>query len=251
MDPMKNLDELFQGMKHMNRSTEVQRSTWLKLQKRIQKKKRHYFVPALTVIVMAAISLFLVFTFTGSDSGQAGPSNKALQNEVSIKAVLAYEFTGPNESYLRLQRLLSAKSEEIMKQQQEGLEFKSDPLQGSPELVTYEKFVEQTYAPFFTESTFETFKLMAFSYHFPFAGMENPQYRMAIEDIRIKQNEQNTKLYQFTAQVEYENPHGQTSAYEINGSAIFSEAGKIGRVDFQNDSGLLEAIQKDTINSTP
>lgn len=230
MDPSKEFDELFQKLKHTDRSHEARRNSLLKLQNRVGRKKR-YIVPVFISISMVAVTFFLVLALINPNpsSDLAAVIGNDDKNKAAIRAVLEKEFTGPDEEHLLL-------VEEMIRHQ-------TDP--------SYEKYVGQvkanidkTYSSYFTENGLDGFDMSAFTYHVIGRGLD---YKMSIDDIEVVQsdNPNAPKNYTFTGQVKYENSVGEITYYEVNGKAICSEEGKIGRIFFAAE-GLSEQLNIDS-----
>ena len=160
-------------------------------------------------------------------------------NKAAITAVIQSEFTGPNEEYTRLLNDLFAKLSEFSEKAEAGEVYTTDPMEGTPESEAYNAFLEKTYAPYFMDYAFDTFKIFAFSYQSSLTDEQDLDYQMSVDDIEVVQSENAPKNYTFTAQVEFENASGETAQYEISGKAICSEEGKIGRIEFGDKDGLL------------
>ena len=74
---------------------------------------------------------------------------------------------------------------------------------------------------------------------------------MSIEEVVVKQIEIKTASiqYHFAAQVALETPREGKLLYEVSGKAIFSEEGKIGRIQYAADSGMLLGERLNEINN--
>lgn len=254
MNPSKEFDELFQKMQHIDRSNTARRNSLLKLQDKVGREKR-YVAPIFVSIAMVAVACFLIFSLVNQNSN---PTNNLAaevadedKNKAAVQAVLESEFTVPNEEYLRIQKNIDKKMTEIsesLPEENNGFGVPED----SPEWIAYEELVKKTYKPYFMDYMYE--KLIptniAFSYHYGYGdlgGDQEVRYEMEVSDIQVTQSENKSapKNYDFTAQVEYKNNDGEVSHHEIQGMAILSEEGKIGKFEIRDVGGLHEKIEED------
>ncbi len=141
------------------------------------------------------------------------PANSEDINVKTVEAVLEQEFTGPDKEYTRFWE----------KEGQEKFE----------EMASY---LASKYEPYFTENELGNFIRQAHGYHFPDAD-----YQMSIEEMEVKQsdNKNASNQYDFTVQVAIESPNEEKTLYEVTGTAIFSEEGKIGRIKIVERDNLL------------
>ena len=171
------------------------------------------------------------------------------KNKAAVEAVLKLEFTGPNEEYTMVQQNIDKKWDEIHTTQPEG-EFAASLPEDSTELVAFYDLLDKTYKPHFMDYAYDTLIRTgsAYSYHYGFTGLkENVRYQMNVSDIKVTQseNENTPKNYEFTAQVEYKNTSDEVTTYQIIGTAILSEVGKIGMFTISDDGGLREKTRED------
>lgn len=257
MDPSKEFDELFKKMQHTDRTDHARRNSWLKIQDKASKKKRH-IAPILISVVMVAAACFLVFTLVNPHA--TTNNNVAIeipvedQNKAAVTAVLESEFTAPNEEFILIQKNLDKKADEIRESLPEGsggFEIPGD----SPEWLAYEKLVEKTYKPYFMDYMYDHLipQVIAFSYHHELYWIDEELNggkkvsEMKISDIQVNksENERTPKQYDFSASVEYKNNAGDVSKHAIRGRAILSEVGKMGDFSVRDDGGLREKISED------
>lgn len=161
------------------------------------------------------------------------------QSKATIKTVLEKEFTGPNEEVIKLKEEIDEKlSEKMEDAAEEGIVSLSED---DPEQQSYLSYLENTYASYFTEKAFDEFsKTVAFSHHQP-----GDSYKINISDVEIFQSENTPTNFKFTVHVNYENPFQESAKYEIGGSTIITEDGKIGKIDFDDKDGLFQKINVD------
>lgn len=175
------------------------------------------------------------------------------KNKEAVRAVLESEFTAPNEEFIRIQKSIDKKSDEIERNLPDdavGFEFPSD----SSEWLAYEELVRKTYEPYYTDHLFERLipTSMAFDNHlqlyFTSRELYNGEHRYALKvsDIQVtkSENENTPKHYDFSLQVEYTNHIGEVSKHNISGDAILSEVGKIGKLSIRDDNGLREKVSE-------
>lgn len=205
---------------------------------------------------MKGILFFIFSCFLIMGCSQENPENQGEaavtledKNKAAIQAVIEIEFTGPNEEYMRLLKNVLNKSRELHENEEDVKKYTSDPLEGTPELVEYRKFLEKTYAPYFMDYAYDAFELFAFSYQYSFVNEQDKSYQMKVSDIEVIQsdNPNAPKKYNFTALVEYKNKSEEITQYEISGSAICSEEGKIGSIGFGDNHKLMQKVREDSL----
>lgn len=242
-------DERFKEMKHIDRSNEARRTSLLKLESKVGKKNR-YIAPIIVGIAMIAVATFLTFSLINTEN----PSNHLAdeiasedKNIAAVRAVLKSEFTVPNEEYILIQKNINKKMNEISQNLPEGSAGFQLPAD-SAELLAYKELVKKTYGPYYTDNAYEHLipTNQAFQYHLS-TELEEVRYQMNVMDIQVNQskNESSPKNYDFVAQIEYTNNAGKVSHHEINGMAILSEVGRIGKLSIRDVGGLLEKINED------
>lgn len=67
MSSLKEFDKLFQEMQHIDRSHEARRNSLQKINNKLSKKQKHVS-PIFILIVMIAVSFFLVFSLFNQTS---------------------------------------------------------------------------------------------------------------------------------------------------------------------------------------
>ncbi|MGB2993419.1 MAG: hypothetical protein WBB47_12355 [Paenisporosarcina sp.] len=248
MDPSKEFDELFQRMQHIDRSNESKRTSLLNIQNKVARKNR-YIAQIFVSIAMVAAAIYLTFSLINTENpstqlaAQIADEDK---NKAAVQVVLESEFTVPNENYMIVIKNIDKKMEEIRQRSPEAGFIPED----SPEWIAYEDLVKKTYGPYFMDYAFDKLisQNVAFNYHYGYFGIdESVRYQMKVSDIQVTQskNESSPKNYDFSAQVEYKNNVGEVSYHEIQGMAILSEEGKIGKFEIRDVGGLQEKIEED------
>lgn len=240
MDPSKEFDELFQNMKQIERTHEARGKSWEKIQQKVGRRKRHV-VPVFISLVLVAVACFFVFTIinpnpTPSDQLAAPVSNDE-QNKAAIQTVLELEFTGPDEEYIRL-------VEEMHRQQTDPSYEKYVGQEKNPDDTQYMSYLKKKYSEYFTEHGFELFIMSTPAHLYHSLYLEN--YKISISTIHVEQSENPNapKNYKFTAQILYENKDGEKTTFDMEGKAICSEPGKIGKIYF-SAPGLSEKMNDD------
>ncbi|MFZ0577146.1 MAG: hypothetical protein WAM41_06505, partial [Psychrobacillus psychrotolerans] len=100
MDPSKEFDKLLAEMKHVERSEDAKRNTWLALKAKVETKRKRPIIPAFISLAIIAIASFLIFTYI--NPSETEQSSQAIDNEKIIRAVLEREYNGPDMELARL-----------------------------------------------------------------------------------------------------------------------------------------------------
>lgn len=191
--------------------------------------------------------LFLIFTSllimgcstngTTEDEGSEAEGT-ADQSEQAILAVIEEEFNGPDEKYIAKWNAM----EEAQVSEQYSEDYEA--FLKSPEYQELMSYMEETYAPYFTENGYDNFinTTAAFTY----SRFEN-DYELTPSNIEITQSENGETLYDFTFDVEYTDQNGESEQFNFEGNAIVPEEGKIGEIEYLDDleDGLLEQLRSD------
>lgn len=179
------------------------------------------------------ISLLLaIFGFTSLLLAGCTEKNQELEAEElpspeetnieTVETVLRMELIGPDKEFLNLK---------------EG--NNSVSVNGTTDkFENIESYLTDKYEPYFTTEGLDRFikQTPAYLYHY-----QNHDYQMSIEEMEVKQSEieTSTNQYYFTVQVALESANEEKQLYEVSGKAIFSEEGRIGRIDIQDKDQLL------------
>ncbi|MDN3451537.1 hypothetical protein QMA09_15160 [Planococcus sp. APC 3906] len=182
--------------------------------------------------------LLLIFAsavITGCSATGADPEETADKSEQAIQAVIEKEFNGPDEKYEEL--LDAAMEAQISEKYSEDYEAYLE----SPEYEALMGYMEETYAPYFTDNGYDNFINQAAFMYSTFDG----EYQLSTSAIEIAQNEKEPTLYDFTFQVEYTDENGESSQFNFEGDAIAPEEGKIGKIQYLDgfEDGLLAKLQ--------
>lgn len=185
-------------------------------------------------------------TIEQSDSkGQEVRSEEAINSEEinikTVESVLKLEYTGPDKEFIQLN---------------ENIRYASaNPTEAEVAIEQIDRkkvysYVRSLYEPYFTESGLDNFitHMGAYLRH----HQNEKEVPMSIEEMDVKQSEikNASNQYHFTAQVALETPREGKLLYEVSGKAIFSEEGKIGRIQYAGDSGMLLGQKLNEINNS-
>lgn len=183
------------------------------------------------ILLMICASLL----FAGcSQNGTAEENDASDKNKEAIQAVIEKEFNGPDKKYRELWNAATEIQTAEMNQEEYAAWLKT------PAYKEYMQYMEEAYLPYFTDNSYETFiNTNAFSYSF-----SDAEYKINTSEIEINQSENEETLYNFTFIVNYKNEEGQTNDYSFGGNAIVPEEGKIGKIQFDDEDGLIEKIRE-------
>ncbi|WP_342559827.1 hypothetical protein NSQ95_14075 [Psychrobacillus sp. FSL W7-1457] len=224
MEPSKEFDELFEEMKHVERSNEARRNTWLAIKERTEQKKRRTFPAVLALAAIAIASYFLITNvMVPSETEQTA---QPLTNEEVIMAVIEKEYNGPD---MELERLLRAwfdlQSKTPTKNQEEY-----NKLQESKESTDYINYYYKSFGEYFTKDMMEQAisTVRVFKYN---SQLIDSNLDMNLEKVQIKQDKDHPTIYRATVEVSLTNNKGQKIFHTLKEEYIFSktEPGKIGR----------------------
>lgn len=228
MDPNKQLDELFQELKKVDRTSAAKQETLQKLQARVHKKKKFHFAPAVISFAMLAIAAVLFLTYNTADSPllerQSGGTAESELNEQTIQYVLEQEFNGPNREFIQY------------KKNPASLPANEDD---ASEAVDLQEFLQNTYGAQFSESGFENFVPYAFFYHL---GEESSSYQISLGTVEIMQRGDNPAQYTFEFDVHFTNGMEISEDFIMAGTAEFAEEGKLQDITFEDIEGLSVTI---------
>lgn len=239
MEPSKEFDKLFEGMKDVERSEDAKQNSWLSLKSRIEKKSRRNIFPAFISLAIIAIASFLFMTFT--NPSETEQSAQSLSNEEVIQAVLEREYNGPNMEISRLMDdWLKLQSTTKIETQEEN-----DQLLQSKEYQDLMNYYPKTFGEYFTEDMLSKAisSNMVFKYnHF----LIDNDIEMHLENVKIAQEKDHPNIYRPIIEVSLTNSQGQKIYHTLKEEFIFStsEPGKIGSYNGVKDGGGMELRQK-------
>ncbi|MFA9557601.1 hypothetical protein ACERII_09875 [Evansella sp. AB-rgal1] len=160
------------------------------------------------------------------------PIRPADENISTIRTVLQEQFTGPDKNIVEL---LTA--EENITSIGRDNEDDTEEQDSSPYLDAY---LAEKYKPFFTESAYDTYiATHGVDYHW-LADVND--YTLIASGFDISETIENT--YDFTVDVIYKKKGNEHKNALVTGRANMNEDGKISFIQFLDDDGLLEALQK-------
>lgn len=211
---------------------------------------------AASSLMLSMIILIAGYLFISQNIGNDGDGNTAepgnntetippviepeesadVKNREAIQAVIEEEFNGPDEKYIELWDAVVATDPSDPDMSQEEY----DATLERPEYQSLMNYMEDTYAPYFTENGYENFKnTLAFRY-----TIHDGEHEFTASDIEITQSDNGETLYNFTFQVDYTDENGASSQFDFEGSAIVPEEGKIGQIEYMDDleDGLLQVL---------
>lgn len=149
----------------------------------------------------------------------------------SIEQVLKSEFTSPKQKYTKIiqnpKNLTYVDGKKVVK------------ASNGSELYNY---VEGLYQPYFTKAGFENFFVSnAFSY-----TLQANDIHIKVDNISIKQNEYDDTDFNFEVKVKYSKEGDGVKNYKIKGVATIPEKGKISKITYLDDGGLMQTIRKNS-----
>lgn len=154
------------------------------------------------------------------------------QDKAVIQAVVENQFNGPDEKYRELWNAAMDNQTVDMDEEQYNAWL------NSPEYKALIEYMDDTYAPYFTDNAYETFKNTdAFMY-----SLSDHEYQLSTDNIEIIQNETEKTLYTFTFQVLFKNATDEPETFDFKGEAIVPIPGKVGKIQVNNQQRLLEKI---------
>ncbi|WP_298469033.1 hypothetical protein [uncultured Psychrobacillus sp.] len=223
MEPSKEFDELFEEMKHVERSNEARRNTWLAIKERTEQKKRRTFPAVLALAAIAIASYFLITNMIPAETEQTAQS---LTNEEVIMAVIEKEYNGPDMEFNRLsEEWLNLQSKTVEENPEEY-----DMLLVSKEYKDLMNYYYSSFDKYFTENLLETALNinMVFKYNHQ---LIDSNIDMQLERVQIKQDKDHPTIYRTEVEVSLTNSKGQKIFHTLKEEYIFSktEPGKIGR----------------------
>ncbi|MGN7387919.1 hypothetical protein ACTHPA_13140 [Sporosarcina sp. SAFN-015] len=118
--------------------------------------------------------------------------------------------------------------------------FSDDEGKFEEEVAQYMTYLEETYGPYFTESTFELYtRTNEFDMFHTVA--DRYDYQLQVNDVIVEQNEVTPSNYNFTVKLDYVDKDGETTAIEVTGVAIMRED-KIAKMSYLGDKQLLRNL---------
>lgn len=239
MDPSKEFDKLLAEMKHVERSEQAKRNTWLALKAKVETKRKRPIIPAFISLAIIAIASFLIFTYI--NPSETEQSSQAIDNEKIIRAVLEREYNGPD---VELARLLddwwTLQSETETKNQEEY-----DQLLQSKKYTDLMDYYSTIYGEYFTENMLKNANASNMIFKYNYSLIEN-SIEVHLENVKVVQEKEHPNIYRPIIEVSLTNNEGQKVFHTLKEEFIFStsEPGKIGSYNGVRDGGGIELQEK-------
>lgn len=239
MDPSKEFDKLLAEMKHVERSEEAKRNTWLALKAKVETKRKRPIIPAFISLAIIAIASFLIFTYI--NPSETEQSSQAIDNEKIIRAVLEREYNGPDMELARLQdEWWDLQSVTETKNQEEY-----DQLLQSKKYTDLMDYYSTIYGEYFTENMLKNANASNMIFKYNYSLIEN-SIEVHLENVKVVQEKEHPNIYRPIIEVSLTNNEGQKVFHTLKEEFIFStsEPGKIGSYNGVRDGGGIELQEK-------
>lgn len=239
MDPSKEFDKLLAEMKHVERSEEAKRNTWLALKAKVETKRKRPIIPAFISLAIIAIASFLIFTYI--NPSETEQSSQAIDNEKIIRAVLEREYNGPDMELARLQdEWWDLQSVTETKNQEEY-----DQLLQSKKYTDLMDYYSTIYGEYFTENMLKNAIASNLFFEYNYSLIEN-SIEVHLENVKLVQEKEHPNIYRPIIEVSLTNNEGQKVFHTLREEFIFStsEPGKIGSYNGVRDGGGIELQEK-------
>lgn len=239
MDPSKEFDKLLAEMKHVERSEEAKRNTWLALKAKVETKRKRPIIPAFISLAIIAIASFLIFTYI--NPSETEQSSQAIDNEKIIRAVLEREYNGPDMELARLQdEWWDLQSVTETKNQEEY-----DQLLQSKKYTDLMDYYSIIYGEYFTENMLKNAIASNLIFKYNYSLIEN-SIEVHLENVKVVQEKEHPNIYRPIIEVSLTNNEGQKVFHTLKEEFIFStsEPGKIGSYNGVRDGGGIELQEK-------
>ena len=239
MDPSKEFDKLLAEMKHVERSEEAKRNTWLALKAKVETKRKRPIISAFISLAIIAIASFLIFTYI--NPYETEQSSQAIDNEKIIRAVLEREYNGPNMELARLQdEWWDLQSVTETKNQEEY-----DQLLQSKKYTDLMDYYSTIYGEYFTENMLKNAIASNLFFEYNYSLLEN-SIEVHLENVKVVQEKEHPNIYRPIIEVSLTNNEGQKVFHTLKEEFIFStsEPGKIGSYNGLRDGGGIELQEK-------
>ncbi len=181
-------------------------------------------------MLLFGILLFVV----GCSSSDISEPVHQNENVSTINTVIEHQFTGPDQELIELYN-----SPENGTEIGDGKEKSDEELEKPTELDLY---LKEKYQSHFTENMYSKY-IVTYALDYQLAASMN-DYKMEVNSINIEHNEKNEDIYDFTANVLYKKEENEQVIAKVSGRANIYEEGKIAKIQFLDDDGLLEALME-------
>ncbi|MCM3745195.1 hypothetical protein M3193_13730 [Sporosarcina luteola] len=106
--------------------------------------------------------------------------------------------------------------------------------------IEFKKYLEETYKPYLTESTFEQYiltnELVAFHH-----SANRFDYQLKVNHVDVEQNEVTPTNYNFTVDLDYVNKDGEETPIKLTGVAIMRDD-KIAKISYLGEKKLIRSL---------
>ncbi|MCG7344911.1 hypothetical protein MHZ92_12255 [Sporosarcina sp. ACRSL] len=166
------------------------------------------------------IAIFLTAIFLIS----AGCSKPDEHDQIkdTVKTVVELQMNAPDEKAL-FQNYMSEDTESF-----------------ENEVAQYHSYLEETYGPYFTESTFEQYIQTNEFVVFHWAA-NLYEYQLKVNEVNVEQNEVTPTNYNFTVDLDYVDKNGEKKEIQVTGVAIMRDD-KIAKMSYLGDKQLLRSL---------
>ena len=118
--------------------------------------------------------------------------------------------------------------------------FADNTVDFEKQVEQYHTFLNETYGPYFTESTFEQYT-MSGEFDMFHTVADRYGYQLKVKDVTVEQNEVTPTNYNFTVALDYISKDGEIKLIEITGVAIMRDD-KIAKISYLGDKQLLRSL---------
>ena len=108
------------------------------------------------------------------------------------------------------------------------------------EYAQYIAYLEETYAPYFTDSTFDLYTRTG-EFDIFHTAANRYDYELKVNDINVEQNEVTPSNYNFTVNLDYVDKDGEKKTIIVTGVAIMRDD-KIAKMLYLGDKQLLRSL---------
>lgn len=160
----------------------------------------------------------------------AACSSTSNHPEKTIENVLQEQFSGPDQ---KLMDLLNDPANATVIGENEGEYAVGDTI------TDVDVYLEEKYGAYFTEEMYDKF-IGAFALGFQTTAYQHG-YQLEVTEIDTQQKDSDD-AYTFEVMVQYKNEERENNT-EVTGEANINDQGKITRILYHDDGGLLEAMR--------
>ncbi len=184
-----------------------------------QTKKLRYIIIGIGILCALIITIVSIYVVNYS------PRSK---DERAIKAVMTSLLTCPDVELTQLMELNALKV---------GPGFVEEP---SPDNVErFNSKMKAMFGAYLSENALDYIKTSALRYH---SIAEENGYKMLVDDIKINQDDKESRNYTFTLHLQYTSPNIEEKQLVVSGRAQCLEVGKITFLSFSDDFFMNEIM---------